>query len=356
MHGGLAQGIAQAPYEEAVYDADGNLTTGTFVDYLVPSAADLPHFDTGNTVHPAPGNPIGAKGVGEADCIASTPAVVNAALDAVRHLGVSGHPDAADAGTRLAGDPPGWDGGDRADSGHHRLRRRLDRDDRGRLHRRFLAGRGPMIPAPFAYARPSTIDEALQAVASGGEDVKILAGGQSLIPSCGCGWPPRRPSSTSRGSPSCAGPGRRRRDRHRRDDDPLRRPLRSADRPVRAAHRGGHRDGGRPPGPAPRTFGGALAHADPAGDLPAVALALDAEFVIAGLNGRRTVPAAEFFVDYLTTALEEGSCSSRSACPSTRAGACTTRSSTASRRPGRSWRWPRRCASRADASPRRRSG
>jgi carbon-monoxide dehydrogenase large subunit len=89
IHGGLAQGIAQALYEEAVYDADGNLTTGTFVDYLVPSAADLPHFDTGNTVHAAPGNPIGAKGVGEAGCIASTPAVVNAALDAVRHLGVS---------------------------------------------------------------------------------------------------------------------------------------------------------------------------------------------------------------------------------------------------------------------------
>jgi carbon-monoxide dehydrogenase large subunit len=89
MHGGLAQGIAQALYEEAIYDADGNLTTGSFVDYLLPSAADLPHFDTGNTVHPAPGNPIGAKGVGEAGCIASTPAVVNAALDAVRHLGVT---------------------------------------------------------------------------------------------------------------------------------------------------------------------------------------------------------------------------------------------------------------------------
>jgi carbon-monoxide dehydrogenase large subunit len=89
VHGGIAQGIAQALYEEAVYDDDGNLTTGTFVDYLVPSASDLPHFDTGNTVHAAPGNPIGAKGVGEAGCIASTPAVVNAALDAVRHLGVT---------------------------------------------------------------------------------------------------------------------------------------------------------------------------------------------------------------------------------------------------------------------------
>jgi aerobic carbon-monoxide dehydrogenase large subunit len=88
VHGGLAQGIAQALYEEAVYDADGNLTTGTFVDYLVPSASDLPHFDTGNTVSPAHDNPLGVKGVGEAGTIASTPAVVNACLDAVRHLGV----------------------------------------------------------------------------------------------------------------------------------------------------------------------------------------------------------------------------------------------------------------------------
>ncbi|MCZ2821627.1 xanthine dehydrogenase family protein molybdopterin-binding subunit [Modestobacter sp. VKM Ac-2977] len=89
VHGGLAQGIAQAMYEEAIYDAEGNLTTGSFVDYLVPAASDLPHFDTGNTVHAATSNPLGAKGVGEAGCIASTPAVVNAALDAVRHLGVT---------------------------------------------------------------------------------------------------------------------------------------------------------------------------------------------------------------------------------------------------------------------------
>jgi carbon-monoxide dehydrogenase large subunit len=117
MHGGLAQGIAQALYEEAIYDADGNLTTGSFVDYLLPSAADLPHFDTGNTVHPAPGNPIGAKGVGEAGCIASTPAVVNAALDAVRHLGVTD--------IRMPLTPErvwraihhGGDGGDRATAG-----------------------------------------------------------------------------------------------------------------------------------------------------------------------------------------------------------------------------------------------
>ncbi|MGY1762174.1 xanthine dehydrogenase family protein molybdopterin-binding subunit [Geodermatophilus sp. SYSU D00779] len=117
IHGGLAQGIAQALFEEAVYDADGNLTTGTFVDYLVPSAADLPHFDTGNTVHEAPGNPIGAKGVGEAGTIASTPAVVNAALDAVRHLGVSDirMPLTPERVWRAIHE--GGDGGDRATAG-----------------------------------------------------------------------------------------------------------------------------------------------------------------------------------------------------------------------------------------------
>ncbi|SDC21611.1 xanthine dehydrogenase, molybdenum binding subunit apoprotein [Geodermatophilus telluris] len=117
VHGGLAQGIAQALYEEAVYDADGNLTTGTFVDYLVPSAADLPHFDTGNTVHVAPGNPIGAKGVGEAGCIASTPAVVNAALDAVRHLGVSDIRMPLTPERVWRAIHQGGDGGDRATAG-----------------------------------------------------------------------------------------------------------------------------------------------------------------------------------------------------------------------------------------------
>jgi carbon-monoxide dehydrogenase large subunit len=88
VHGGLAQGIAQALYEEAIYDADGNLTTGTFTDYLLPSAADLPEFTTDRTETPARDNPLGVKGVGEAGTIASTPAVVNAVVDALRPLGV----------------------------------------------------------------------------------------------------------------------------------------------------------------------------------------------------------------------------------------------------------------------------
>jgi carbon-monoxide dehydrogenase large subunit len=88
VHGGLAQGIAQALYEEAEHDESGTLLSGTFAQYLVPSAVDLPSFTTGRTETPSTGNPLGVKGVGEAGTIASTPAVVNAVIDAVRHLGV----------------------------------------------------------------------------------------------------------------------------------------------------------------------------------------------------------------------------------------------------------------------------
>ncbi|WP_031466904.1 xanthine dehydrogenase family protein molybdopterin-binding subunit [Sciscionella sediminilitoris] len=88
VHGGLAQGIAQALYEEAVHDEFGTLTTASLADYLVPSAMDLPRFTTDMTETPATSNPLGVKGVGEAGTIASTPAVVNAILDAVRQFGV----------------------------------------------------------------------------------------------------------------------------------------------------------------------------------------------------------------------------------------------------------------------------
>jgi carbon-monoxide dehydrogenase medium subunit len=161
-----------------------------------------------------------------------------------------------------------------------------------------------MIPAPFEYTAPSSVDEAVGALREGGEDAKVLAGGQSLIPLLRLRF---------------AGPsvlvdlGRIDELRGVRDDgdalvigamtthatvlrDPLvveHAPLIAAatatvaDRQVR--HRG--------------TFGGALAHADPAGDLPAVALALDATMEIVGAGGRRTVPASEFFVDYLESAV-----------------------------------------------------
>jgi aerobic carbon-monoxide dehydrogenase large subunit len=89
VHGGIAQGIAQALYEEAAYDADGNLLTTTLADYLIPSAADLPTIVTDRTETPATTNPLGVKGVGEAGAIASTPAVVDAVIDALRPLGVT---------------------------------------------------------------------------------------------------------------------------------------------------------------------------------------------------------------------------------------------------------------------------
>jgi carbon-monoxide dehydrogenase large subunit len=89
VHGGLAQGIAQALFEEANYDDQGTLVNGTFVDYTLPSSADLPSFDTAIVSTPATDNQLGVKGVGEAGTIASTPAIVNAVIDAVRHLGVA---------------------------------------------------------------------------------------------------------------------------------------------------------------------------------------------------------------------------------------------------------------------------
>ncbi|HKN95719.1 MAG TPA: xanthine dehydrogenase family protein subunit M [Pseudonocardiaceae bacterium] len=161
-----------------------------------------------------------------------------------------------------------------------------------------------MIPAAFDYVAPSTVEEAVRALADAGEDAKVLAGGQSLLPVL----------RMRLAEPSViVDLGRIAELRGVREDgdslvigamtthyDVQRDPLVAehaallalttdhvADPQVR--HRG--------------TFGGSLAHADPAGDLLAPALALDARFVVAGPNGRRTIPAADFFVDFFTTAL-----------------------------------------------------
>ena len=89
IHGGVAQGIAQALWEEAVYDEDGNLVTGSMMNYLVPSAAELPSYELGRTETPSPTNPLGVKGVGETGTIASTAAVMNAVVDALVPFGVT---------------------------------------------------------------------------------------------------------------------------------------------------------------------------------------------------------------------------------------------------------------------------
>jgi carbon-monoxide dehydrogenase large subunit len=88
VHGGVAQGIAEALYEEAVYDESGNLLTSSMSNYRVPSAAELPAFQTGHTVTPSSTNPLGVKGIGEAGTIAAPPAVINAVIDALLPLGV----------------------------------------------------------------------------------------------------------------------------------------------------------------------------------------------------------------------------------------------------------------------------
>ncbi|NOT60086.1 MAG: xanthine dehydrogenase family protein molybdopterin-binding subunit [Acidobacteria bacterium] len=88
VHGGIAQGMAQALYEEAVYDESGQLLTGEFMDYAVPKAFQLPSFELDHTVTPTDVNPLGAKGVGEAGTIGSTPCVANAVIDALAPLGV----------------------------------------------------------------------------------------------------------------------------------------------------------------------------------------------------------------------------------------------------------------------------
>jgi carbon-monoxide dehydrogenase large subunit len=87
-HGGIAQGVAQALLEEMVYDPDGNPVTGTLVDYAIITAAELPSFELLDSETPATGNPLGAKGIGEAGTIGATPATQNSIIDAVSHLGV----------------------------------------------------------------------------------------------------------------------------------------------------------------------------------------------------------------------------------------------------------------------------
>jgi carbon-monoxide dehydrogenase medium subunit len=164
-----------------------------------------------------------------------------------------------------------------------------------------------VIPSKFDYVKPASVDEAVSALVEAGEDAKILAGGQSLLPVLrlrlaapsviiDLGGIPELRTISDDGDRVAIGAMVPHHDVMR--DDLVKQHVALlaqatstvADPQVR--HRG--------------TLGGALAHADPAGDLGAVALALEAEFVIVGTSGTRTVTAADFFVDYFTTAIGEG--------------------------------------------------
>ena len=146
IHGGLAQGIGQAMVEEAVYNDDGQLVTGSFMDYALPRATDFPRFELSATVTPTPVNPLGAKGVGEAGTLGSTPCIVSAAVDALSGFGVK-HIDMMLRPEKLWQDHP---------------------------------GRPIMIPVAFDYERATSLDDAVAKLGAGGG--KIIAGGHSLVP------------------------------------------------------------------------------------------------------------------------------------------------------------------------------
>ena len=293
VHGGLVQGIAQALWEEAVHDESGTLVSGSFVDYLLPTAADTISFDVVHTDDPSvcTTNTLGTKGVGEAGTIASTPAVVNAVVDAVRHLGVND--------IQMPCTPERvWRAIQPTTATHRHRRTRCPTSPKAMQTstsgRRAQPGRRsrPVIPVKFDYLAPTSVEEALSALGEHGDDAKILAGGQSLLPVLRMRLNAPEVVIDLGGIASLRG--------IRDDGDAIvigamtthhdvrdhelvhehalllsKAAAEVADSQIR--HRG--------------TFGGALAHADPAGDLGAPALALGAQFVIAGPGGTRTVEA-----------------------------------------------------------------
>ena len=297
VHGGIAHAIGQALYEQVVYDEDGQLVTGTFVDYALPTAAELPRFETDRTETPSPVNTLGVKGIGEAGTIAASPAVVNAVIDALRPLGVDVPRHAADADARVAGDrgagrrrrpaatEQGVDpsaGSPAPDRAHpkevqHDSRRSTTvpgRSTRPSGARRGRRGRQAARRRPLA----DPADEA----AAGGADAA------------------HRPAQGRRAAQASQRVQRHARDR-RRDDPCDARRDRAGARGRRAVAAGTIADQQvRNRG----TIGGSLAHGDPASDLPAVLLALEGDARRAqGPGGEREIAAADLFQDYLTTSL-----------------------------------------------------
>ena len=180
VHGGLVQGIAQALWEEAVYDDAGTLVSGSFVDYLLPTAADTISFDIDHTTTPSHDQHARHQGRRRGR---------HHRLDAGRRQRGrrrgppprrQRHPDAVHARAGVEGDPR-----------RRRRRRRPTRRRRCRTSTRSPATRtptrphgrsGPVIPAQFDYVAPTSVEEALAALAEHGDDAKIIAGGQSLLP------------------------------------------------------------------------------------------------------------------------------------------------------------------------------
>ena len=256
VQGGFAHGAGAALFERMSYDEDGTLLTGTFMDYLVPSAPDLPPLRIGHRETPSPFTALGAKGLGEGNTMSA----------------------------------PGRDR-ERRRRRARRRRRRAAADPAARLG----AARA-VKPAPFRYERPDTVEEAAALLAEHGDEAKVLAGGQSLVPVLNMRL--LRPAvlvdvnrvvGARPGSTASAW---------------ARRCARTTSAATRSSREAlpyvGHfvtRNRG--------TVGGSIAHADASAELPLCLLVLGGTIVVEGPNGRREISPEEFFVThYFTTALE----------------------------------------------------
>ena len=301
IHGGITHGIGQALYERIHYDDDGQLVTGTFVDYALPSAADVPSFETDRTETPSPVNSLGVKGVGEAGTIAASPGdrqlgdrrAAPARRGLHQHAAVAAArvvADRARAGPRRARGP-GQAGRQLGRARERQRRLRTDQPERGRC---------AVIPAEFDYVRPGSLDEALAALRDGGEDAKILAGGHSLLPLMKLRLAAPTLLVDLGAVPGLSGIERANGGwrigamtphvaMERESALGLASKVASTIADPQVRHRG--------------TIGGSLAHGDPASDQLAILLAYEGSVVVRGESGEREIAAAELFQDYLTTAV-----------------------------------------------------
>ncbi len=270
IHGGVVQGVAQALWEEAVYDDDGNLRNPTMIDYCLPSAAEVPSLELGHTVTPSPTNPLGVKGIGEAGTIGSAPCIINAVVDALSPYGITD--------VEMPAKPERvWS---------------------------LIRGGTLMIPAAFDYARAESVDDAVALLGRHGDDAKLLAGGHSLLPLMklrlatpavlidigriqDLSYVRAEGGEVRVGALTC----------HAdlegsdvlREQVPLLAHVAGQVGDPQVRHRG--------------TIGGSIAHGDPASDLPAALLALRATLVARGPGGERTIAVDDFFTGFLETAL-----------------------------------------------------
>ena len=258
IRGGFAHGVGPALFERVVYDDDGNLLTGTFMDYLCPTGADLPPLRIAHLESPSPFTPLGAKGVGEGNTMSVPAAIANAVADAIGR---------EDVELPLTA-PRVWE-----------------------LLR--------VKPVAFRYERPESVEEAVSLLAEHGDEAKVLAGGQSLVPVLNMRL--LRPSvvldinrvldldNIARDNGAFRVGALVRQSDTRLLEVPLLRDCLPHVGHFVTRNRG--------------TVCGSVAHADAAAELPLALTLLGGSVVAASARGRREIAAADFYVTHFTTHL-----------------------------------------------------